>query len=236
MATPQYILAATAFPAPGESLRLRQFFDTEQGPVSQLLENPPTTRRASFGLTTLDRARVVNNEYLEVRSGDRKTIHAYPDGRLVFKASGAGDFLAWPLEREFPARPIVDPTVVADSIVSFVRFYRALIPLFVRVPGPVQFRVELRDAFFDGSKLRFYAGPSREMSRVAGIIGNVAREQNPADGVYVSLTELKDTPDVVAYRIVEKFYQFFDLGPDDIPYTSGSGEKRAIEISSFHVI
>lgn len=234
---PQLILAAVANPARGDRARLKQFFDLERGPVARLLEQPPTTRWGSFGLTTLDRAHLVGAEYLEVRSGDRKVIHLYPDGRLVFRASGAGDFLGWPLsEREFVQRPIADPIVVADSIVSFVRFYQRLLPHFVYEPGTVRFRVELRDAFFDNSQLRLYPGRSRDVRRIDGVPGNIASETNPADHLYASVAEVRNTPDIVAFRMVEMFYRFFQLEAEDIPYVRGEGESRAIDVEAFQVV
>src|SRR5262245_30907476 len=195
METPFYVLSAM----PLEPVRLRQFFDTH-GQVARLLQDPPETREASFGLTTLDSAHLVNGEFLEVRSDDRKVIHLYPDGTLIFRALANSEFLGWPRkEEEFLRQSRINPVVVCDSIVSFVRFYRDLLPLFVTVLEMIRFRVELRSAVLGDQRLSLVCGGIRGAAWLNFDRGSLVREPNPWADVQAAAVEVTDKPDAVAY-------------------------------------
>jgi hypothetical protein len=229
MATPYYILAAT----PVEQERLRQFFDTD-GKVARLLEHPPETRYASFGLTTLDSAHLVKGEFLEVRSGNRKTIHLHPDGTLIFRAVANDEFLGWPLkEEEFLRQPLINPIVVCDTAVSFVRFYKALLPLFVTAPKNVRFRVELRNAVLGDKPLSLVAGGIQEAAWQFREQGNVVREPNPRAEVRATVEDVENKPDALAYQLVEQFYSFFDLSKDAIAYANDKDGTYVIDVELF---
>jgi len=230
METPLYVLAAM----PLEQVRLQQFFDT-RGKVARLLEDPPETREASFGLTTFDSAHLVNGELLEVRSFNRKVVHLYPDGTLVFRALANSEFLGWPRkEEEFLRQPRINPLVVCDSVVSFVRLYQALLLLFVTKPKSIRFRVELRNAVLGDKRLSLVRGGIRGAAWQNGDRGNVVGEPNPQAEVQVTAEEIKSKPDTVAYKIVEKFYSFFDLGTDAIVYGHDEDGTPEIDVASFN--
>src|SRR2546425_9877749 len=91
MSSPVYLISAT----PLEPSMLKNFFDSTRGSLMDALSNPPGFRYAGWDLQTLDRARIVDGEYLEVSNGDRKRIQLYEDGTLLAKASAGPDFLAW---------------------------------------------------------------------------------------------------------------------------------------------
>jgi hypothetical protein len=216
METPYYVLAAT----PAERERLRQFFDTD-GKVARLLEHPPETRYASFGLTTLDSAHLVKGEFLEVRSANRKVVHLYPDGTLIFRALANDEFLGWPLkEEEFLRQPLINPIVVCDTAVSFVRFYKALLPLFVTVPKSVRFRVELHNAVLGDKPLSLVPGGIQGAAWQFRGQGSAVREPNPRAEVLATVEDVASKPDAIAYQLVEQFYSFFDLGKDAIVYAN----------------
>ena len=54
--------------------------------VMDLIERPPKLREMGWDLDTLDRARPVAGEYLEVANGKRKLLRLYRDGQHVFLA------------------------------------------------------------------------------------------------------------------------------------------------------
>jgi len=229
METPHYVLAAT----PTEQVRLRQFFDTD-GKVAHLLEHPPETRYASFGLTTLDSAHLVKGEFLEVRSSNRKVVHLYPDGTLIFRALANDEFLGWPLkEEEFLRQPLINPIVVCDTAVSFVRFYQALLPLFVMAPKSIRFRIELRNAVLGDKPLSLVPGGIQGAAWQCRAQGKVVSEPNPRAKVQATVEDVASKPDAIAYQLVEQFYSFFDLGTDAIVYVNDKDGTYVIDVELF---
>ena len=87
---PHYVLAATVL----GGMRLKRFRDLGRGP-GRVLEDPPGFRWAGFDLKTLDQARLIDDDCIEVRSGDRKVIQLRQNSLFVVRLAADNDFLGW---------------------------------------------------------------------------------------------------------------------------------------------
>jgi len=230
MATPVYVLTAM----PTEEARLKDFFDSGPQSIMELLEKPPTFRWAGFDLRTLDQAKIVRGEYLEVRVGSRKVIQLYPDGTLIYRAAADSSFLGWGREEEdFAEKPRLNPVAVIETTTAFVHFFRSLIPRFEKLPREIIFRLELRDAQVNGAKL--YLTPYM-VNSAAWLFEDERydiREANVVDEVTVETDKIWEQPDTVAYVLVQKFYLFFNVPSDKIPYVVDRDGRKAIDVAAF---
>lgn len=92
--------------------------------VMELVERPPKLRNMGWDLDTLDRARPVAGDYLEVANGKRKLLRLYRDGQHVFTAGM--DFFGHAVNgmRESPDN--FNLLSVAELITNFVTFSQSI--------------------------------------------------------------------------------------------------------------
>src|SRR5688572_29821668 len=111
---------------PTTKVRLRGLFDG--GPLKQLLERPGALRDTGWTMETLDHAKIIRGEYLEVALGDRLTVQLYEDGMLLAKAKADADFLAWGSGRlNVEDKPRMNPLALVEFTHSFVNVYRRVL-------------------------------------------------------------------------------------------------------------
>ena len=68
---------------------VQDIFAGSEAPIVKLMEQPPVFRNSGWDLQTLDRAKPVAGEFLEVMNGDRKILRIYRDGQIVFTGDEA---------------------------------------------------------------------------------------------------------------------------------------------------
>ena len=143
MPNPSYILIAS----PTQPNRLKNVFASGPETIASTLERPPVFRYAGWSLETLDQARIVGGEFLEVKNGPRKTIRIFEDGTLLFRGDAGPDFLGWGRDEvTFPESPQLHSLAAIEVTTLFLYFYATLIPHFERPVSDIRFVLKLTDA------------------------------------------------------------------------------------------
>ena len=224
---------------------IRDFFNAHGG-VYALLTNPPETRSGSFGMRMAATPQLRNGEYWELASeeplhGRVRRLRVYADGTTIFRASGDGSFLCWPPDSQ---GNLVNPVVVADSIVSFCRLARALLTMMSVQPDAIELSVEIRNATSVMPPLRMYRGALRQKNDLYLLretdVHSVS-EANPKGSVVASAVDVsattQDDPfvgsDATAYRVVGKFYEMFGFVDADLPYITRGATSPRVAIETF---
>jgi hypothetical protein len=215
--------------------KFRDFF--APGPVWNLVQEPGELRYAGWSLRTLDRARIVRGEYLEVSNGDRKLLNLYEDGTFIAKAAADESFLGWGTQgdAEFAASPRLNPLAVIEFTYSFVDLYARLVREMDPRPTAVQLLIQLKDAWFtENNSSKLYLTPYG-VDSYSWRFNDERHEAPEADMIReidVSADDLADAG-AVAYRLVERLYTWFGLSVDKIPYASSRGNRRVIDPTTF---
>src|SRR5271170_186 len=130
----------------------KQFF--EPGDLKKIIEDPGQIRNAGWDLTTGERARIVNGEYLEVASAERKRIRVYNDGSVLVRVSGDEDYLSWGQNAQtFDRAPRLNTLSLIEFTLNFCKLCSRLVVLMEPRPREVDLKVEIKNAFFGQSKL-----------------------------------------------------------------------------------
>ena len=222
---PVFIFAAI----PKERTRFKDFF--ADGPVKTLLEKPGELRYAGWDLQTLDQARIVKGEYLEVRNGDRKILDLYEDGTFLARALATDDFLGHGSPEKAIPNIRVNSLALIEFSYSFVRFYAQAIEFLEPKPTQVVFGITLENAKSDtplymlayGVNSSEWSAPTKEYPAPEG---SMKRQ------VDVSTSDLQSQPERIAYVLVEKVYTWFGLAPDKIPYVTSRDGNRMLDIAA----
>jgi hypothetical protein len=223
---PLYILAA----APREPARLKNFFESGSSSVKHLLEKPGELRYAGWDLQTLDTARIVKGEYLEVKNGDRKTLNLYEDGTFIMRVAADDRFLGWGENpKAFQTQPRLNPIALVELTYNFAVFYSKLLDHFEAKPRMIKFRIMLKNAHMGQAKL--YLTPYG-VGTFAWVLNNEkhdAPENEVVREVDVETETITKNPGKVAYLLVEKLYLWFELSPEQIPYVSLKDGQRFVD-------
>lgn len=226
---PTYVITA-AVPSGN---RFKEFSARDEGSVSSILERPPTFRWAGFDTSTEDQARRIAPDAYEVSNGDRKVLRVYQDGTLIFRMTADPDFLCWSQEEdEYLHAPRLDPVPVVEVHASFVHLYAALIPKLLKPPQLVRFTMNLRDAEVNGARLsftRYYQGGIRRVIHPKLYHAYAANLKDSFDSEPELIAR---TPNLIAYQLLVKFYAFFEMAPDLIPFVKDENGKKAIDIEA----
>jgi hypothetical protein len=227
---PSLVLAA----APREPVAFKDFFGSGSNSPRMLLEHPGELRYGGWDMQTLDIARIVKGEYLEVRNGDAKQIQLYEDGTLLAKLAADENFLAWG-SKDPDLR--LNPLALLEVLFNFVHLYSTLTSRMQTPPREVNFREQIEHAWIvEGSAklcLSAYGVGSIEWSMDLPELRHHAPEPSMTRDISVATTDLHKAPGRAAYLLAEKIYLWFGMTPDKIPYTSGFGEAKAVDPETF---
>jgi hypothetical protein len=225
--TPTLIYGMTPGGEPYKSL-FKSFFET--GPVKELLERPGELRYAGWDLQTLDSARIVKGAYLEVKNGERKIIRLYEDGSLIAGVGADQGFLGWARsEAEFKQKPRLNPVALTEFSYNFVNLCSKLIKLLEPFPETVILRVEIRNAFFEGSRLYVSPYPIGTYGFLSDSGQYTAQESSMRREIEVPSEGLASRPEAVAFLLVERIYTWFGVPSDKIPYVSSDGHEKFVD-------
>ena len=182
-------------------------------------------------MQTLDAARIVEGEYLQVRNGDRKVVDLYETGVLLVRAAATDDLLAWSSAESHPDTLRLSPLAVIEFTYSFVELYRKFIELLSPQPALVTLRLQIENAKGDRTLYMFPYGV------------NAVHWQHPLDHdrhpapsnskvweFTIAAGELKAHPAIVAYQLVERIYFWFGLQIEEIPYIKTDDNVRMIDV------
>jgi hypothetical protein len=222
---PLYILAV----APYESSKLK-LFEGGTGSISELFMRENGFRYAGWDLSTGNKPKIMEGEYLEAKIDAVKNINLYEDGRFICSVAADYNFLAWPLNNElFYKKPRLNPIAIAEITYNFVNFYKKLIPFFIKIPDKFRFVVQFKNAFLD-KNTRIYLVPGSLKSIEWLIDSNQypAPDDNMDKYEDVDSNVLVEEKAHVAYLLVEKLYLWFGLEKDCIPYVSKDNNGKDI--------
>lgn len=228
MSKPFYILAV----APMQPSTINKFFEPGKSSVMELLKHPGKLRNMGWDLRTLDTPQIVKGEYLQVRNGERKLINLYEDGTLIFRALADHTFLGHGQEeKRFKEKPRLNPMAVVEVTYNFVDFYKKLVSHFSSKPIDLKFKVEFKNASFGGKRICLNPYGLKSFEWRINRQGRSAPEENMSKEIIVKVEDLLNSPDRVAYVLVQKLYLWFGFDPNKIPYTSKDEEgKRFIDV------
>ena len=99
---------------------VKDLFGGESSPVTNLIEHPGGMRSMGWDLETLDRAKPVAGEYLQVMNGIRKILRIYRDGQVLF--AGDEEFIGWAVNKEPSEDFSVNALAVSELMTNFVKF------------------------------------------------------------------------------------------------------------------
>lgn len=222
---PVFIYAMT----PRGKTAYKQFF--EPGDLKTIIETPGQIRHAGWDLATRDRARIVNGEYLEVASAERKRIRVYEDGSVLVQVSGDEDYLSWGQNTSnFDQEPRLNTLSLIEFTLNFCKLCSRLAELMEPRPGEVNLKVEIKNAFFGDAKLFLIPHPVSSWIFVATDERHYAPESSMARKIPIPVERLRTSPNAVAYMLLRQIFYWFGVERDDIPYTSiGSDGSRVVD-------
>jgi len=230
MSIPQLVIAAR----PATVAHFKDLFTTGTESITSILEKPGSFRHAGWTLETLDQARIVNGEYLEVKNGDRKTIRVYEDGTLLARVNADSSFLGWGQSAaDFAKRPRLNPLAAIELVASFVHLYARLIPYLDRQPDEICLHVELTDAKVEERYLYTTAG---ELHSIAWIFDDDKRALTSGHAekdVSLQTSDTLEDTNYAAFKVVERLFLLFGVAPNDIPYTTELKGRRRIDVDRF---
>ncbi len=226
--TPVFVFAAR----PGEKVRVAGLFD--DGPVGRLLEEPGGLRYAGWDLQTQDRARIVKGHYLEVKLADQKTIRLYEDGMLFARVPGDDSFLGWAASSDdrkpFAEKPRLNPLSLLEFTYNFVDLYRRVAEHLHPIPKTHGLFMSIRHTTVGEKKLYLNPYGLETWARLQDRTRYEAPEDSADLQVEVDATTLSDRPARAAYVLAEKVYLWFGVPINEIPYTTGAGEDRGLDV------
>lgn len=214
--------------APLQTTSYKHFF--EAGPIRSLLENPGQLRYAGWDLTMNGPAKIVKGDYIELTSAERKHIQVYEDGSVFVRVSADNDYLSWGLnDNNFRETPRLNTLALIEFSLNFCRLCSALTKFMEPQPTEVEFKVEIRNAFFEKSKLFLIPHPVSTHWFMYTDNRFVAPEPSATRRLSVATELLRSRPDVAAFLLVRQIFLWFGASPDTIPYSSGEADLKFID-------
>ena len=189
--------------------------------VVGLMENPPRFRKMGWDLQTLDRAKPVAGEYLEVANGKRKLLRLYRDGQHTFTAGI--DFFGHGVNRESQSKDNLNLLSIAECISNFAVFSRQISNKLQNTGGAMIFTIVISNPGRQSVKLHAYDGISTDE---VGVLDLEWAERNV----------VIDNPDVmsdmkIAYQIYAELCYFFGIRTDQFWYVNK--DKQEIDKENF---
>lgn len=233
MAPSLYIIVIS----PVEPTRVKGLFQFGAGSASSVLEEPGSFRYAGWDLTTLDRARIRDGEFVEVANGERKIIRLYEDGTLVIRGLIDEGFLGWGTrDQTFEANPKLHALASIEFTTSAVHLYQTLISFLEPKPGSVKVHLEITNGKVGNRFL--YTEPYR-VNAVQWGWGDkdfALTKPNPTSEFIVSTTDVAHDPNKAAFELVEHLFRLFSVPTERIPYIIESEGIQRVNVDEIVAI
>lgn len=193
-------------------------------PVVQLIENPPSFRHAGWDLQTLDRAKPIVGEYLQVANGDRKVVRVFRDGQII--AAGNSNFFGHGVNTDPEQGFALNGLAVAEFISNFVNFSIKLSEQLDIAPSSMILKVRLLNPTKEKMKLELVRKGGFPFPETAGEIylDLVDRE------VPVSLDQGFKL-EQIAYHLLSEFFYFFGRREDEFWYVNK--QTKEVDLNFF---
>jgi hypothetical protein len=182
-------------------------------------------------------AKIVHGEFLEIMDGTRKAIRVYEDGSLVVRASVDPNFLAWG-SLDNPTRPQVYMHALAsiEFTTAVVYLYKEVVMRLDPQPSELTCSIQLRNTKTDGELLHVVPYKLNSYGWVFRNDAGAVDGENVEKAFTLKTAELLSDPDAAAFRLVERLFLFFGIGPDRVPYALGEADVRRIDVSEIQKI
>lgn len=217
---PAFVLAAT----PTRALNLRALFETRRSPLVNLLEQPPTIRRAGFGIASDINSRIVEGRLRRSLVENYTLIEIHRDGVIIFAAPGDQERLCWGRERRQEERFLVNQLALIEMTYLFCQFTYQVYEDTLE-PG------ELLDL---GMRiLRLRRGDQNFFLEAGALdrIGGRDEAAAPAEST-AARAEVRfgvDSPGRAAFLLVAELYAWMGFEEERIPYTLDVEGVRSID-------
>lgn len=224
LVSPTILLSCVFRPQPNST---KDIF-TANSKIMNLIENPPKLRNMGWDLDTLDRARPVAGEYLQVANGKQKLLRVYRDGQHIF--SGGLDFFGHAVNREIELPKYINLLSVAEFIYNFITFSNSLSDDLEKDAKSFIFSIAVSNPMPEGQvinkktlELQAYDGLGTEK------VGKLELEWVERN-IVVKVSD-KLTVERIAYLIYSEFCYFFGNRSDELWYVNN--DSREIDKNVF---
>lgn len=204
---------------------VKDIFGGESSPVTKLIEHPGGFRRMGWDLETLDRAKPVAGEFLQVTNGIRKILRVDRDGQVLFAADE--EFLGWAVNKETNDDVFsVNGIAASEVMTNFVQFGFLLGE---HMEEPVS-KMILKVALHNPKKQKISLAmvhknfPFSERT-TPEIINASARE------VSVSLSKENFSLEKAAYKFLAELFYLFGMREDEFKYVDR--DKKEVNLAFF---
>jgi hypothetical protein len=219
---PSFALSAV----PTRGLDLPQLVVSQQDPLVQMIEKPPTLRRSGFDLSGDPVAKLASRGRVRrAIAPGYKLLELWRDGCLIFVAHGA-DFLCRDIHDNKQASLKINTLVLAESTFLFCELAKRVFLETMRHPRTVQYSIEFRNLTLNGKQpvLIPYEVDSRPWP-------GTERHEAEYGGERFTLEADVDTDaDVTAFDLTSEIYSWFNIERDQIPYATVKNGVHRIDI------
>lgn len=199
-------------------------FQGSESDIVKLIENPPSFRRGGWDLRTLDRAKPVAGEFLQVVNGNRKVLRVYRDAQVIMAADNT--FIGHAVNKEESETFNINGLAIAEVITNFAHFLFELAKFLEREPNEIIARIALKN-------------PKSDRLALIGITPRNPFHDRLGDEVNSGLLSREivipykkgDSFDKYAYKILAEFFYFFGVTNDRFYYVDK--EKNIVNTKFF---
>lgn len=141
------------------------------------------------------------------------------------------DFLAWGSRDEgFEKRPRLNPLALIEFTYSFVELFRRVLEHVDAEPAAYVLQVNVQNAF--RAEERLYLNPYglETMTHMMDHTRYRAPEDSGEIALQLDTAMIRDNAPRAAYLFAERIYLWFGAPPDQIPYTTGAGDAKVIDV------
>ena len=206
---------------------LRSIFSDHPNSIRRAVEDPPELRAHGWGIRTGGAARFVDGDFVQTES-DREVLNLYRDGELIVATRIDRNGLAWSDKTDSRLHPLA----FVEFVTNTLAFFRLVLADMRIQPQGLQVEVRLGNLFRDSNGTSLPAGP----------INNVGFtfSPKPAPTAEWSRTITVDPstydPARAAFLLLREIYVWFGHPEEAIPYTTGTGDEKVVDISGITAI
>lgn len=224
---PTILLAA--FPH-GETT-IPTLFQSQESEIVQLLLNPPALRNLGFDLRVGSFPTIREGQVRRSVAPGWKILDLWKDGAIIFGAAGDDNFLCW--GNSDGATRIINPLALIESTYLFIMLSREVFQKF-SAPPPTKatFMLSLQNPS-EGDLQQGFTEKPYEL--LPGYWGNFHRapESSIKFRLECSLEEDnfysdEESSGKIAFELLGKFYTWFGIEENSIPYSEDTGNGRRI--------
>lgn len=197
-------------------------FSGSTADVVKLVENPPHFRHAGWDLQTLDRAKPVAGDYLQVSNGERKVLRVFRDGQVTF--AGDEKFIGWGVNKEEGEPFAVNGLAVTELVTNFVNFCYLLSANLERPPLSMIIKLRFLNPAKEDIRLINVVKGSGGFNEVAGSLHLDLAERDVLINLEEEFSLTKST-----YRVLSELFYFFGVSEDRFWYVNKESKEVNLE-------